>query len=254
MKVSLVSLPITSGRPEVNQAKMEQLLRSAVTQGAELVCFPEMAIVNDGYPWGKYRHLAQPIPGEYSDTFCRLARECGVHISLGLMEATPEGFYSSAILISPDGRIILKHRQVRSGKPYVCGDAFNCVESGLGPVMFAICADIWDDGLLTRVAQCRPRYTLVPADLCGNENERGLITDERPPDDLLELKERYRTISEASGGTVLVANCYEEDGPEYCGAFGGAFAFDKGVEVLPLGLTARRWRQPVEQPIYSFAL
>lgn len=255
MNISLISLPIVEGDPKANIAKMESLFCNALERHKpELVCFPEMSVVTDGYPWGRYRHLAEPIPGKYSDFFCSLAKKHQVHIALGLMESEAENHYSTAILIDLRGKIQIKHRQVRNGGPYACGDTFNISQVAFGTVMFAICADIWADDLVSCIENYKPEYIIVPEDMCGNDDELGLINCDRPPDELVKLKEQYIKISKLAGSKVLAVNCYCKDTEKDCAAFGGAFIFDNGKELPPIGSQESQWRQPVDQPIYNFII
>ena len=170
------------------------------------------------------------------------------------MEPVDDNLYSSAILIDSNGNILFKHRKVKEGKPYSCGETFNVVQAVFGTVMFAVCADVWADELISDIAKYHPEYIIVPADICGEDDELGLINFDRRPDKLEELKEQYAKISNITGSKVLAVNCYCKDTSEYCCGFGGAFVFDNGVEIPSLDLHAGQWRQPIEQPIYNFVV
>ena len=55
---------------------------------------------------------AAPIPGPHSDRLAVAAREHAVYVAAGLVEAAGVHRYNAAILLSPDGDIILRHRKI----------------------------------------------------------------------------------------------------------------------------------------------
>ena len=73
-------------------------LETAAANGAELVCFPELAF-EPFYPQrrrgGGFEHLAEPVPGPTTDTFAARARQLGVVVVLNLFER--------------DGHALLRH-------------------------------------------------------------------------------------------------------------------------------------------------
>lgn len=253
MKISLISLPITEGNPTANLKTIQQLIGQAAADRPDMICFPEMSVVNDGPPWGRYRHLADTIPGQYTEILRRLAQQYKIHLSVGLLESDHRQYYSSAILIDPVGRIILKHRQIKNGPPYSCGTGFTTAQTHWGSIMFAICADVWCEQLIPYLIEHQPDYLIIPADICDDEPDNGTISDVCPPGNLAALKDRYREISQCANARVLIINAYNLNSSEPNSAYGGTFVFDCGREIDSHDLQINQWRQPVNRPIYRYS-
>lgn len=102
-----------------NFVKMRALVKQAKAQGADLVIFPEDSVF--GWLNPEVFTKATPIPGEYSDKFVSIAKEEHIWLAAGLGEQGPKAgsgahedahqVYNAAILINPDGQIVLHHRQ-----------------------------------------------------------------------------------------------------------------------------------------------
>ena len=249
MRAALISLHVEPGVPQSNLRRSQSLIARAMTSGPDVVCFPEMAVVSDSYPHGRFRHLAEPIPGKYSDRFAEWAQAHGVYIIVGLMERADEGFYSSAILIDPAGRVLLKHRQMHNAGAYVAGDRFACTDTPLGRITIAICGDMFESRFHEYVDTMRPHYVFVPMDWCGEDEERGLVNDEVPPRFLGEWKDRFREVSIRAGATVYAVNAYTPDSETESGSCGGAFVFSNGDEIIPKDVPQGCWRQPADSPV-----
>jgi len=256
MRIALISLFVKLGKPRANMIAAGKLIEEAAGRGADVVCFPEMSVVGDGPPpYGKYRHLSEPIPGKYSDFFARMAEKFNVYVVVGLMERDSAGFYSSAVLIDPRQKILLKHRQVRNGGPYLCGESLVSVRTDFGRVSIAICGDVWDDWCVERLAAMSPDYIFVPMDWCGEDDELLLVNDFAPPRDLVNWKDRLNSLSAKTASRLLAINGHSAAIDSNCGACGGAFAFSKGVELHPEPpLPHGCWRQPIDAPISIFDL
>jgi len=253
MRSVLISLEVQWGKPDENLLTAEKWIRASARLGADIICLPEMAVVTDGpYPHGQFCHLSAPIPGRHSDRFSDWARQYATHIAVGLLERTSDGFYSSAILINPEGKIVLKHRQVRNGSPYLAGDSFGAVDTDLGRVSIAICGDVWHEQFLRQTPILAPDYIYVPMDWSAETHERGIVNNHRPPAFLREWKGVLANASSLTGAVVMAVNCYSRDTDSDCGACGGAFVFKKGEEIRAKSACRGHWRQPTSEPLYVF--
>jgi predicted amidohydrolase len=157
-----------------NFVRIENAIREAKDAGADIACFPEMAILGWVNPDAHKR--AFPIPGEDSDRLCKLARDYDVHICIGLAEKDGQRLYDSAILIDHKGDILLKHRKINllselMSPPYTPGRNIDVVETKFGRIGLLICADTHDDKILERMAHLRPDLLLVPYGYAAGENE-----------------------------------------------------------------------------------
>ena len=252
MKAALISMDVVPGKPAKNLRRAEELMHLAVAWGPDLVCLPEMIDVSDIYPHGQFRYMAEPIPGRYSDQFAAWARSLGIYVVVGLMERCEKGFYSSAILLDPAGDILMKHRQVHNGGPFLAGDSFSSVATPVGRISLAICGDVWEKRFHEHCRTERPDWVFVPMDWCGEDDEIGLVTDDRPPRYLRGWKMHFRRGSLQSGANLYAANAWSPDSESGCGSCGGAFMFSRGREVRAPGVRNGRWRQPRSELIYVF--
>lgn len=108
-------------------AKAASLIREAAGHGASLVVFPEVFVA--AYPYWSW--IADPVscspwfekmirasillPGPEIAIVCEAARECGVHVIIGVNERSPVSLgtlYNTLVFIGPDGTIIGRHRKL----------------------------------------------------------------------------------------------------------------------------------------------
>jgi nitrilase len=101
----------------------------AVAAGAELVVFPEAFV--PGYPKGadfgavvgsrsaqgrewfrRYHASSVDIPGPGVDRLGQIAARSGVHLVIGVIERARGTLYCTVLFLSPDGRLLGKHRKL----------------------------------------------------------------------------------------------------------------------------------------------
>jgi predicted amidohydrolase len=111
VKIAAVQMSIEPLKPERNIQKAFQLLERVLKQEPDIICFPEFFITG---PLGDaVSRFAQPIPGEYTDIFSKLALEHSVYVIPGsIIEKEDNRYYSTSVLISPEGDIIGKYRKI----------------------------------------------------------------------------------------------------------------------------------------------
>ena len=114
MRIALVQQHATGDRSE-NLRRGLEALRSAASQGTDLVCFSELAF-EPFYPQrpaqGNVRDLAEPVPGPTTDLFCDAARDFGVVVLPNLFERAGEHCYDCSPVIDSDGRLLGRTRMV----------------------------------------------------------------------------------------------------------------------------------------------
>ena len=134
---------------EANYRRGERMIREAAAGGAQIIVTTEGFL--DGFmngdrtiPLATYRALAERIPeGEYSQRFCRLAKELNVYLAIGMAEFDAGRTYNTVAFIGPDGNLIGKHRKVEMN-PFEAirdspGDNATVLETPYGKVGFRIC-------------------------------------------------------------------------------------------------------------------
>lgn len=112
----------------------------------EMIAFPELYI--NGVDPVNWRKMAEPIPeGPITQQLITKAKEVGMYIAPGsYFELGDDGnVYNTAILIAPDGEIVLKYRKVFIPyplEPSHPGNEFPVYDiPNIGKIGFVICAD-----------------------------------------------------------------------------------------------------------------
>ena len=135
LRVATVQFESLPGDKEANFRKIETFVQQAAAQGVQLVVFPECCVT--GY-WfirnlsvGQLAALAEPIPdGPSARRLSGLARQHGVTLGAGLVEAGGTGvFHNSYVVALPDGTIhchrklqAFEHPAIHSGTDYTVFD------------------------------------------------------------------------------------------------------------------------------------
>ena len=153
-KLAMVQMQVTGGDRAGNLARAEQRIDEAAANGAQVVLLPEAMDLGWTHPSALTQ--AQPIPdGQSCQRLMQKANEHKVYVCAGLVELDGERVYNSAVLIDPEGQVILKHRKINEldmGHPYYApGDRLGVIETELATFGLHICADAnAEDFVLTR--------------------------------------------------------------------------------------------------------
>lgn len=172
--IAICQIFVLDGDREGNFARIENALAEARALGAEIACFPEMSLF--GWVNPEAHERAFPIPGPDSERLAALARKYHIGICAGLAEKEGENLYDSAVLIGPDGNLLLKHRKVNllselMDPPYTPGEGVAAADTPWGRVGLMICADTFRDGLLDHMAGLKPDIVLVPYGWAAEEGQ-----------------------------------------------------------------------------------
>jgi len=152
MRIALVQQAATDDRA-ANVRAGADAVRRAAAEGAELVCFAELAF-DPFYPQRPATEdvleLAETIAGPTTETFAGLARELGVVVVLNLFERDGSATFDSSPVIDADGSLLGVTRMVHITE-YACfheqgyytpGDSGAPVyHTAVGRVGVAICYD-----------------------------------------------------------------------------------------------------------------
>lgn len=162
VKVAVVQAGSRLFDREGTLARFEQLMLDAARKGAELAVFPEAFI--GGYPKGldfgarvgqrsetgremfaRYFRQSIAVPGPETDRIGEIARSCGVHLVVGVIERDGATLYCSSVHVGSDGRLLGKHRKVmptameRLIWGFGDGSTLNVDETDLGRMGSVIC-------------------------------------------------------------------------------------------------------------------
>jgi len=140
---------VDGGRKEDNLARAEERVAEAAHAGAEVVLLPEALTFGWTHPSAAAK--AEPIPG--GDSCHRLAecaRRHGVYVCAGLVEAVEKQVFNAAVLLGPDGQLLLHHRKIYeleiAHECYALGDRLQVANTPLGTFGLMICADAFAPG------------------------------------------------------------------------------------------------------------
>ena len=140
---------VECGRPAANLERARAMIRRAAGQGCRVVVLPEC--LDFGWTDPGAHDGAQPLPGAHSDALAAEARLSGVYVVAGLVERASDRLYNTAVLLSPEGGILLKHRKINeldiARDLYSIGASLAAVETPLGILGVTICADNFPESL-----------------------------------------------------------------------------------------------------------
>ena len=213
-----------------NLVRIENALKEAKGMGAEIVLFPEMALL--GWVNPDAHKLSTEIPGKDSEFLSSLAKKYGVFICIGLGEKEGEKLYDSAILISDEGVLLLKHRKNNiltelMEPPYSKGVGVQTVETKYGKIGVMICADTFKENLLKDMADMKPDLMLIPYGWAAKADE----WPEHAKDLHNVVKNVATTIECVSIGTDLIGQISQ--GPWKGLTYGGqSVAYDKKGKLI----------------------
>lgn len=176
-------LLVEGGAPERNLARAVQMISQASSRGCKVIVLPEC--LDLGWTHPSALEIAQPVPGTHSDLLCASAREHGIYVAAGLVEREGDYVYNSAILVSPQGKILLKHRKINelsiAHHLYTTGCSLAVADTSFGRTALNICADNFPNSLAIGHAQARmgarillsPSSWAVPADFDNQKTPYG---------------------------------------------------------------------------------
>lgn len=154
MKVGLIQQQNSADRA-ANITKLQQHIRQAAAEGAELVVLQEL---HNGLYFCQTEDTqvfdqAEPIPGPSTELFGALAKELGVVLVLSLFERRAPGLYhNTAVVIERDGSIAGKYRKMHIPDDpayyekfyFTPGDlGFEPIDTSVGRLGVLVCWDQW---------------------------------------------------------------------------------------------------------------
>jgi len=159
--VAAVQMEVVSG--DGNIERMEKHLSDIQHQypWVQLVVFPELCIFGIDPKW------AEPVPGKATEQLQQLAEKFNMWLVPGSMsEATAEGIYNTAVVLNPNGELIVKYRKMYPWRPLeksLPGRDF-CVFDipEWGRIGLCICYDLWFPEVARQLAWMGAEAILCP--------------------------------------------------------------------------------------------
>lgn len=148
-KLAMVQMEVEGGKLDVNLARAVERIGEAAKRGAQIALLPE--VMDLGWTHPSARQLAYEIPnGKTCQVLCKAARDHSIYVCAGIVEKDGDNLYNAAVIIDPEGKVILKHRKINeldiAHDLYATGDGLHVVHTPLGTLGLYICADATADG------------------------------------------------------------------------------------------------------------
>jgi predicted amidohydrolase len=217
LNIAMGQMRVEAGLPDRNLARASGMIAEAARRDCRFVVLPEC--LDLGWTHPSARTHARPIPGKYSRILCQAARAAQIYVVAGLTERAGDRIYNAAVLISPEGRILLKHRKINeldiAHDLYSIGGSLSVVETPYGTVGVNVCADNFTSSLCLGHALGR-----MGAQLLLSPCAWAVPGDHDPNRDpfLVEWKKAYPTLARLYEMTVIGVSCV---GPMPAGVWAG---------------------------------
>jgi predicted amidohydrolase len=201
-KLAMAQMLVQGGDVAQNLRRAVEMVEQAAEQGCEIVVLPEC--LDAGWTYPAAHKLAQPIPGKSSDELCHAAESSHAYVVAGLTERARDRIYNTALLISPQGQILLKHRKINiltiAQDIYSIGQSLSVVQTPLGTMGVNICADSFPNSLTLghSLARMGAQLLLSPSAWAVNADH-----DNRAMPYGEMWKESYRTLATLYDMTVV---------------------------------------------------
>jgi NAD+ synthase (glutamine-hydrolysing) len=197
MKIALAQLNYHIGNFEGNLQKMLAAVESAKNQGADLICFGELAVC--GYPPRDFLEFDDFIRQSYESIKTLRHASHGIGIVVGSPTRNPflEGkdLYNSAYFLHEGQTIGIQHKtllptydifdEYRYFEP---ASEFHVIEFKGKKIALSVCEDIWN------VGNENPLYTICPLDEMMGEKPDFIVNISASPFDYAHAAERIRVV------------------------------------------------------------
>jgi predicted amidohydrolase len=173
--------------PEATWDKFEGEVRAIAARhpAIDLIAFPEMylaAIPPPGkpVPTGYRQAIAQPVPGALTARVTALARDVGRWLVPGSVVEIDEGrTYNTALVASPDGRLVSKYRKVSTWLPYeTCARGSDFVTFAIpevGCIGLMICYDGWFPEIPRALAWLGAEVIIQPTSTLTSDRDHEVV-------------------------------------------------------------------------------
>lgn len=241
VKVGLVQMRCMAD-PKVNMANAIKAIRQAASNGATLVCLPEL-FLSEYFCQShniEFFDLAEPIPGPSTSTLSQLAAELKITIEASLYEKRAPGLYhNTSVILQPDGELTglyrkshIPHDPLFYEKYYFTpGDTgFLSTETPSAKVGVLICWDQWYPEAARATAMTGAQILVYPTAIGWHPSEKAEFGEAQYS--AWQTMQRAHAI--ANGIFVVSVNRVGHEGDPQGGLefWGGSFVADPFGRVL----------------------
>lgn len=145
--VALAQFEPRSGQLTSNLETMHRLVRQAAREGADIICFPELAYTGYYLPAAQMRQLAEPVDGPFVTALQSWAAEERIHIIAGYAEedTVPGRIFNACAFVDDEGALLCNTRKFylwgKEKAAFAPGDRFAAVRTKFGTIGLLICYD-----------------------------------------------------------------------------------------------------------------
>lgn len=149
LQIAMGQIRVEGGRLTSNLRRAEEMIGQSADRRCQIVVLPEC--LDAGWTHPAAQSLAAPVPGPTYERLAEAAARNRIHVVAGITERAAGRIYNAAVLIGPDGRLLLKHRKINlldiELDWYHPGDRLGVAETGWGLAGINICADNFPSSL-----------------------------------------------------------------------------------------------------------
>ncbi len=149
VRIAMAQILVEGGQPDRNLARASAAIHEAASRGCHIIVLPEC--LNLGWTHPSAHELAMPLPGQHSEQLAQAGRDSGIWVVAGLVERAEHKIFNSAVLLSPAGEMVLRHRKLNeltlAHDVYSLGTSVSVADTPLGLIGVLICADLFPDCL-----------------------------------------------------------------------------------------------------------
>ncbi len=161
-----------------NADKLEDYVRRAAAEGAELVVAPEgflegyvvMEAIHEPELRADLWEIAEPPDGPYIQRFRNLARELGIVLCFGYAERRDDGVYNAAAILGPDGEHCGTYYKTQLAEGATddwdfnrLGPNLHAIDTPLARVGTMICNDRWNPLIARAQVMDGAQAILIPS-------------------------------------------------------------------------------------------
>ena len=209
LRIGLIHLAVAHKKLERNLDNLLKLLNKAVSQGAQIVVTPELAL--SGYSFRSRSDIlayTESVDGPIISKLSQLTKSYSVYLCLGLAERDDKTgiIYNSAFVIDPRGGVVCRYRKITAESRWACsGSPYqnNTFVTPWGTVGVLICSDSYY-GLIPRCTVLRGADLII---VLANWPPSGL--DPRELWRARAIENGVFLVACNRGGVDLVMDCRE---------------------------------------------
>ena len=229
MRVAIGQVDIAFHDNAANLTTLTSVTRMAGEQQADVLVLPECPLV--GWLSPGAHGAAEPVPGAFTASLADLAAQYDMAVVTGVEERVADRTHNAAVLIGPDGEMLLHHRKIDEleiGRATdATGDRLGVTRLDGATVALDICADSWGNHIVGVLALMGAQVLFTP---CAWAIEPG-----REQANTEWIIHRYRTLAQRHGMTFVAANSV---GRVDCGPWEGRVLHGDSLVVGPDGVLA----------------